>query len=111
MLLQRAYYCLIIEAPGGMVITATGELVNEINKGNTIVYYFDPEFPVREVTFAASRYYQVQSKLVDGVTISTYFIPKSSFLWEDYALNYAENALEFFNDAYGTYPYSTLNVV
>ncbi|MFW9880681.1 MAG: hypothetical protein ACFFG0_47040, partial [Candidatus Thorarchaeota archaeon] len=73
---DMAYYNLKIEAPNGMVIAATGELVNQMHKYETIVYQYEAIFPVREVTFAASRWYQVQSDLVNGVNISTYYIPK-----------------------------------
>jgi len=108
---DMAFYNLIVEAPNGMKITATGELIEKTNKGATIVYYFDPISPVREVTFAASRYYQIQSTIFDGINISTYYLPKSSYIWEDDALDYAVTALNLFNDTFGFYPYSTLNVV
>ncbi|MFX1419679.1 MAG: M1 family metallopeptidase [Promethearchaeota archaeon] len=108
---EMAYYNILIEAPNGVVVTATGDLINRINKGATTVYHFDPLFPVREITFAASRWYEVQSSIVNGVNISTYYLPKSSFLWENDALNYAMLAFDLFNDTFGFYPYSTLNIV
>ncbi|MFX0000092.1 MAG: M1 family metallopeptidase [Candidatus Hodarchaeota archaeon] len=108
---DMAYYNFTIEAPNGVIITATGELIEKEDKGPTTVYHFDPKHPVREVTFAASRYYQIQSTIIDGVNISTYYIPKSGYLWENDALNYAVNAFDLFNDTFGFYPYSTLNIV
>ena len=108
---DMAYYDLTIEAPTGMVIAATGELVNLTNKGSTLIHQFNPGYPVREVTFAASRYFQNQSQLVNGVTVSTYYLQESNFLWENFALEHAKNAFELFNDTFGSYPYSTLNIV
>ncbi len=108
---DMAYYYLIIEAPVGIKIAATGELVEKIPKGATTVYKFDPEFPVREVTFASSEDYLIESAIIDGVNISTYYIPKSSDLWENDALDYAIAGFTLFEETYGDYPYSTLNIV
>jgi len=108
---DMAYYNLFIEAPNGMKIAATGNLDEKLDKGATTWYHFNPIYPVREVTFAASRYFQVQSRNSNGVNVSTYFLPKDSYLWNNYALNHAEDALILFNNTFGTYPYPTLNVV
>ncbi|GAG75939.1 unnamed protein product, partial [marine sediment metagenome] len=108
---DMAYYNFFIEAPNGMIIAATGNLEEKLENGATTRYYFNPVYPVREVTFSASKDFQVQSKISNGVNVSTYFLPKDSGLWNTYALNYAENALILFNNTFGTYPYPTLNVV
>ncbi len=108
---DMAYYNLFIEAPNGMIIAATGNLEEKLDKGATKWYHFNPIYPVREVTFSASRYFQVQSKISNGVNVSTYFLPKDAYLWNNYALNHAEDALTLFNNTFGTYPYPTLNVV
>ncbi|MFX0074704.1 MAG: M1 family metallopeptidase [Candidatus Hermodarchaeota archaeon] len=108
---DMAYYDLFIEAPSGMIIAATGNLDEKVNKGAKIWYHFNPVYPVREVTFAASRYFQIQSSISYGVNVSTYFLPKDAFLWNNYALNHAEAALFLFNNIFGTYPYPKLNIV
>ncbi|GAH33246.1 unnamed protein product, partial [marine sediment metagenome] len=64
-----------------------------------------------EVTFSASRFFQVQSKISNGVNVSTYFLPNEAYLWDNFALNSAENALILFNNTFGPYPYPTLNIV
>ncbi|MFX0009818.1 MAG: M1 family metallopeptidase [Candidatus Hermodarchaeota archaeon] len=108
---DMAYYNLFIEAPNAMIIAATGQLEEKVNKGATTFYHFNPIYPVREVTFSASRYFQVQSKLVHGVNLSTFYLPKSILLWDSYALSNAEQALLLYNSTFGTYPYPTLNIV
>jgi hypothetical protein len=108
---DMAYYNLTVEVPSGMIIAATGQLKQKIDKGATILYKFDPVLPVREVTFSASRYFQVESKLINGVNISTFYLPKSTTIWSTNALNYLEKALTLFNNTYGAYHYPTLNVV
>jgi hypothetical protein len=108
---DMANYSLIIEAPGNVIIAATGELIEKVDKGTTTVHHFEPRLPVREVTFAASPFFQIQSTILDGVNISTYYLSKSSFIWEDDALDFAINAYNLFDSTFGTYPYSTLNIV
>ncbi|MHA2287902.1 MAG: M1 family metallopeptidase [Promethearchaeota archaeon] len=108
---DMAYYNFFIESPSGMIIAATGNLEKKIDKGATVWYHFNPTYPVREVTFAASRYFRVESKISNGVNVSTYFLPKDVGLWNGYALNHAEDALTLFNTSFGVYPYSTLNIV
>jgi len=108
---DMAYYNLFIEAPNGMILAATGNLEEKLDKGATNWYHFNPVYPVREVTFSASRYFQIQSKISNGVNVSTYFLPKDAYLWSSYALNHAEDALILFNNTFGVYPYPTLNVV
>jgi hypothetical protein len=108
---DMAYYNLSIEVPNKMVIAATGKLEEKINKGSTTFYRFNPIYPVREVTFSASRYFQVESKISNGVNLSVYYLPKDGYIWTTFALNYAEQALSLYNNTFGIYPYPTLNVV
>jgi len=108
---DMAYYNFSIEVPNGMVIVATGKLIEKRYKGLTTVYRFDPIYPVREVTFSASRWFQVESSLINGVNISTYFLPKDTLVWSNFALNCSINAIKLFNESFGPYPYPTLNIV
>ncbi len=108
---DMAYYNFFVEAPNGMIIAATGSLEEKLENSASTWYHFNPIYPVREVTFSASRYFQVQSKISNGVNVSTYFLQKDDYLWNNYALNHAEDALFLFNNTFGTYPYPTLNVV
>ncbi len=108
---DMGWYDFIIEAPNEMVIAATGELINRDISEFTTIYTYDPGLPVRGLTFSASRYFIVESKMVNNVNISTYYIPKSSEIWQYYALEYTETALILFNNSFGDYPYPTFNVV
>jgi hypothetical protein len=108
---DMAYYNFFIDAPNGMIIAATGNLEEKLENGATTWYHFNPIYPVREVTFSASRDFQIQSKISNGVNVSTYFLLKDDYLWNNSALNHAEDALTLFNNTFGTYPYPTLNVV
>ncbi|MFW9947458.1 MAG: M1 family metallopeptidase [Candidatus Odinarchaeota archaeon] len=108
---DMAYYNLTIDVPEEMVVAATGELLEVNYYSNRKVLHFDPQYPVREVTFSASRYYNVESNLVNGVNVSTYFLPISYSLWHGWALSVTNAALTFYNFTIGIYPYNTFNVV
>jgi len=108
---DMAYYTLTIEAHNNFIIVGSGNLLEKTVGGSSTVYTFDSEFPVREVTFAASKYYIVESAISNGVNVSTYYLPKSYSIWQTKALNSALNALSLFNDTFGPYPYSNLNIV
>ena len=108
---DMAYYNLTIDVPEEMVVPATGELLDVNYYSNRKVLHFDPHYPVREVTFSASRYFNMESNIVKGVNISTFFLPKSYSLWHGWALNVATEALTLYNNTLGIYPYKTFNVV
>ncbi|MFX1569691.1 MAG: M1 family metallopeptidase [Promethearchaeota archaeon] len=108
---DMAYYNLFLEAPNDFVIAATGELIKKTDKGANNLYHFSPMFPVREITFSASKWFIVESDVIRGVNISVYYIPESQFIWQTYALNYGIQALTLFNQTFGNYTYSTFNIV
>ncbi len=109
--IDMALYEFYVSAPDGMTVAATGKLMKSDSDGERTTYHFDPILPVREVTFSASRYYQVESANENGVTVSSFYLPDSQPEWEDYVLEWASLTLILLNETYGVYPYSTLNVV
>ncbi len=109
--LDMAYYDLFIEVPDGMIVAATGELIGTTTDGLTATYHYNPTYPVREVAFSASRYFIVESTLVNGVNISSYYLPQSTSLWNNTALDTGIRSLIFFNESFGVYPYPTYNIV
>jgi hypothetical protein len=108
---EMAFYDLYIEVPEEMVVAATGEIDTITTVDGRSTYHYDIPLPVREVTFSASRYYQVETTIYNGVNISAYFLPVTADLYETDALEMAIQSLELFNTTFGIYPYSTLNIV
>ena len=110
---DMAYYDFIINVPVNMIVAATGELLDDTTIGDRTIHHYNPKLPVREVTFSASRYFVIQTVFVEeaNVTISTYYLEKSAWLWEDFAINVLVNAGSLFHIAFGNYTYPTLNVV
>lgn len=110
---DMAYYDFIINVPVNMTVAATGELLENTTIGVRTTHHYNPKLPVREVTFSASHYFEVQSFFAVGpnVTISTYYLEKSAWLWEDFAIAVLGNAWGLFSSAFGNYTYPTINIV
>ncbi|MFW9878762.1 MAG: M1 family aminopeptidase, partial [Candidatus Thorarchaeota archaeon] len=110
---DMAYYDFIINVPEDMVVAATGELLENMTAGPRTIYHYNPHLPVRELTFSASRYFEVEKSFNPDVniTVSTYFLNHSDWLWAGNAIAYALNAVDLFYNTLGIYPYLTFNVV
>ncbi len=108
---EMAFYDLYVQIPENMTIAGTGEIGSIQTENGQSTYHYNISYPVREVTFSASRYYQMESEMYNGVNISAYFLPATANLWETDAIEMSIQALNLFNTSFGIYPYSTLNIV
>jgi hypothetical protein len=109
--LDMAYYNLSLTVPSAMKVAATGELMKLVSGSTYTTYVFTPVRPVREITFCASRYYIIESQIYHGVNMSTYYLLGSVSLWSSDALSWGIRAMSLYNDSFGQYPYTTLNIV
>jgi len=108
---DMAYYDLILEVPTAFIVAATGKLIEKKENGLTTLYHFNPIYPVRETTFSTSKYFEVESAMVNGINVSTFYLNASQLGWKTNALLYAKQAVLLFNETFGIYPYPTFNVV
>jgi len=109
--LDMAYYNFSLTLPNAMKVAATGELLGVDVGIKDTTYHYTPSLPVREITFCASRYYIIESQIYHGVNVSSYFLPESASLWSTNGLTWGVRAMALFNDTFGSYPYTTLNIV
>ena len=109
--LDMAYYDVYIKIGVGFVVAATGALLDATFDNMKWTYHYNPIYPVREFTFAASKYFIVDSQIYNGVNVSTYYLPSSIQYWNGDGLLYSVRSLQLFNQTFGEYPYPTLNVV
>ena len=109
--LDMAYYDFNLTLPNAMKVAATGDLMG-VDVGTTsTTYHYTPSAPVREITFCASRYYIIESQIYHGVNVSSYYLPESVSLWSSNGLAWGIRALSLFNNTFGPYPFTTLNIV
>ncbi len=109
--LDMAYYDFNLTLPNVMKVAATGELMGVAVGLTNTTYHYTPSAPVREITFCASPYYIVESQNYNGVNVSSYYLPESVSLWGSNGLAWGVRALSLFNNTFGAYPYTTLNIV
>lgn len=99
-----SYYQVSITAPDNYTVAATGVEIE--NKGGTHVFTAGP---VRDFEAQASSRYESREHQVGSTTVTSYYYgadSSSGFL----ALDAACNALSFYSDHFGAYPYTRLNV-
>ena len=96
-----ANYTVTIHAPKGYKVAATGK-----DDGNG-TYHIEN---VRDFAFCASDSYETLQETYDGTVITVYYgdhITKTATR----VMDSAKKSLKLFNEAYGKYPYETLNLV
>ncbi len=104
-----ALYLAEVRAPAGWKVAATGATLDHRREGDQEVYQFAGG-PVREFVWAASPAFEERSELIDDTLLHHWALPETEPSWSE-ALQVAEDSLETFDDAFGVYPYTELDVV
>lgn len=104
-----AFYTLDISLPSDLKIVATGvEVSRQVSEGVAHIRF--ESGPARDFFLVASPDFQVESLTVDGTTVNSYYLPgyRNAALK---ALSVATDSLHIFNQKFGPYPYTELDVV
>ena len=107
--LDASYYLVRVTAPPGYKVAATGKMIgyerSELNQVMTFA-----AGPSRDFYLAASDRFIVTSETVRETTIVSYALPEvTNDAW--WAQRFAADSLNHFNDRFGLYPYTELEVV
>lgn len=106
---DMALYDITITTSRDQVVAATGVRVSRQEEGNLAeVRYVSG--PVRDFFIISSPDFVVKSQVVDGTMVNSYSLPGQ----EDggaAALEVAAEAVRIFNDRFGAYPYTELDVM
>ena len=106
---QPADYQVALDVPAGFVVAATGKKVQEMTMtGRTTSRWHADQ--VRDFAWVADPRYEIAQTTSNGVALSYLYLPGHADAAEA-GLASAAEALEFFGDEYGPYPYSTFTVV
>ena len=104
-----AYYTVDITAPGDVVIAATGvEIVRQEANGNAHLSYVSG--PARDFYLIMSEHFTLESQQVGGTVVTAFTLPGHQAAGER-ALSIASESLSIFNEQFGPYPYTELDVV
>jgi hypothetical protein len=106
---EMAWYTVHVSAPEDLVFASTGvETKQETKEGFT--QHWLVSGPARDFFMVASPNYQVQSERVSGTLVNSYSLPGSGSAG-DSALKIASESLRMYNQHFGRYPYTELDVV
>lgn len=107
-------YNVNLNVPKSFVVASTGNEISENldNDTKTVKLY---AANVRDFVFIMSPYFKVLSKDLDGIKINSYYISRDdksdSMASAQKILDTTVNAVKFFSDKFGKYPYNNLDMV
>ena len=107
---EMAFYRVDITTSRHWEVAATGIAVTEQEGENSTITRRYLSGPVRDFYLVASPDFSRLTETVDGVVVNTYAMPGSRE-GNLSVMDVTVNSLEIFNDRFGPYPYSELDVV
>jgi hypothetical protein len=106
---DAAYYVVRVKAPKDLTLVASGIIISEDQERNQQIKTYAVG-PARDFYIAASDDFVVISQKFGEVTINSFSL-EGGMEGAKLALGYAIDSMLSFNNRYGTYPYSELDVV
>lgn len=107
---EAAFYHVQLTMPAAQEVVASGVNIDRRNNGDGTHTWHILAGPVRAFYAAASARYQYITKMVDDITVNSYYLD-GGLSGAQTALNYATGSLAVFNDLFGEYPYRKLDVI
>ncbi len=104
-----ALYLVEIHVPQGWKVASTGSMAEQTQADGKDVYKMIGG-PVREFAWAASPIFEQRSEFVRDVFLQHWANPETEVSWAD-ALKVGQDALGIYDDTFGLYPYSELDVI
>lgn len=106
---DMAYYTVNLTAPGELLVASTGvEIERQASNGKTRYQFISG--PARDFYIIMSQNFQVDSEIVDGTSVNIYRLHGDQEGSEE-ILSIATNSLRVYNELFGHYPYSELDIV
>jgi aminopeptidase N len=106
---DASFYVVRVTAPAELTVVASGIEIGRESEGDNQILTFAAG-PARDFYLAASDRYTVVSKKVGETEINSYAFEERTD-GAKLALQYAADALKSFNERFGVYPYTELDVV
>lgn len=106
---ETALYAVTVCRPEDVVVVATGVTVDEESRDAAACIRFESG-PVRDFFIMASPEYERVSSEVDGTVVHSYYLPGHSDA-AGRALQISTDSLRIYNDQFGAYPFTELDVV
>lgn len=107
---DMAYYNIELTAPDKLKVVSTGILKDSKNISGNQVLYNLTSGPSRDFVLVLSQDFRTISKIVQGTKINTYYLGDHEEAAKD-TLEIAINSLKIFNEKFGPYPYTELDII
>lgn len=104
-----ALYSVDVVADSDLILASTGVTLNQETVDGKNQHRI-LSGPVRDFYLVMSPDFKVKSVEVDGTSVNSYYLPEHSTGGEA-ALSIAADSLHIFNERFGTYPYTEMDVV
>jgi aminopeptidase N len=105
-----ALYLVELTVPQEMVVATSGSLIARVDNGDGTVTLTCASGPMRDFNIVMSDGYQVVSDTVGETMVNSYYLPNDEEGGLE-ALEYASKALQTYNELFGLYPFSELDVM
>ncbi len=106
---DTAFYTVRVCGAQDLVVVATG-IQTERQRQDELACTDFESGPTRDFFIAASRVFTALSREIDGVTIHSYYLPGHETAAQ-LALNVSADSLKVYNQKFGPYPFTELDVV
>ena len=109
---ETAFYTVRITAPANLTLIASGTCTPPAPNPDGSETWTCVAGPVRDFNAILGPEYQVESRVVDGVTVNSFFYPYVRHTeGGEWALDYAAEAVRLFSRRFGPYPFTELDVI
>jgi hypothetical protein len=106
---DMAFYAVTITTANDQVLAATGVQVDEKRVGDGVQYrYFSG--PARDFFIISSSDFKVKSQSIDGTKVNSYYLPGQE-PGGTKGLDVGVKSVQVYNDQFGQYPYSELDII
>lgn len=108
---EVALFDVQLTTPEGSEVATTGVVVGETKNSDGTILRAIASGPVRDYSVAISKVFSKLSDTRDGITVNVWALPDAKPDANQSALARAEAALSVYNQKFGPYPFSELDVV
>ena len=108
--LDVSLYEVTANVPANMVVVGSGNLLHKAALSDDYKALTFATGPMRDFYLVMRPDFEVISNTVDGVVINSYYPPDLA-KGGKFVLKYASDALHFYNEHFGPYPYAEFDVV
>ena len=107
---DTSLYLVRVTLPDGMYVATSGVIVDRWSNDDGTVTYACASGPMRDFNIVASTRYRTLTTTVGSVLITSYYLPEYQG-GGSRALDYASYALRLYEQLFGPYPFTELDVV